>query len=135
MNVIWSATSSETRRVGAVMRTEFQELESRFIELRSIGEGYLEVELPTEGSPQVSLGFRGDHAVVDQLADLDEDPKSFLLVGDGSVPPDGTVDVPGMDADSVFSGDFVMSVDRAWDAVRDFVRTGSTTGLGEWYEL
>jgi hypothetical protein len=135
MNVIWSATSPETRRVGAVMRTEFQELEARFIELRSIGEGYLEVELPTENSPQVSLGFRGDHAVVDQLADLDEDPKSFLLVGDGSVPPDGTVDVPGMDEDSGFSGDFVMSVDRAWDAVRDFVRTGSPAGLGEWYEL
>jgi hypothetical protein len=135
MNVIWSATSPETRRVGAVMRTEFKELEARFIELRSIGEGYLEVELPTENSPQVSLGFRGDHAVVDQLADLDEDPKSFLLVGDGSVPPDGTVDVPGTDTDTGFTGHFVMNVDRAWDAVRDFVRTGSPADLGEWYAL
>jgi hypothetical protein len=135
MNVEWSATSPETRRVGAVMYTEFQELEARFIELRSIGEGYLEVALPTENSPQVTLGFRGDHAVVEQLRVLDEDPKSFLLVGDGSLPPDGKVDVPIMDADSGFTGDFVMSVDRAWDAVRDFVRTGSPAGLGEWYEL
>jgi hypothetical protein len=125
MNVVWSATSPETRRVAAVMRTEFQELEARFIELRSIGEGYIEVELSTEGSPQVILGFRGDHAVVEQLSDLDEEPKSFLLVGDDSLPPDGKVEVPIMDDDVVFTGDFVMSVDRAWDAVRDFVRTGS----------
>jgi hypothetical protein len=135
MNVIWSATSPETHRVGAVMRTEFQDLEARFIELRSIGEGYIEVELPTENSPQVIVSFRGDRAVVHQLSDLDEDPKSFLLVGDGSVPPDGKVDVPVMDDDAGFTGHLVMSVDRAWDAVRDFVRTGSPADLGEWYEL
>jgi hypothetical protein len=73
--------------------------------------------------------------VVGQLTDLDEAPKSFLLVGDGSVPPDATVEVPIMDEDGVFAGNFVMSVDRVWTAVRDFVRTGSTGGLGEWFEL
>ena len=64
MNVEWSATSPQTRGVGAVMRTEFQDLEARFIELRSVGESYLEVALLTADSPQMSLGFRGDHAVV-----------------------------------------------------------------------
>jgi hypothetical protein len=135
MNVEWSATSPKTRRVGAVMRTEFQELEARFIELRASGEGYLEVNLPAENSAQVTLSFRGDHAVVEQLRVLDENPKSFLLVGDGSVPPDDTVDMPIMDEDSSFTGHFIMSVDRAWKAVRDFAGTGSPDGLGEWYEL
>ena len=135
MDVEWSATSPQTRRVGAVMRTDFQELEDRFVELRSLGEGYLEVALLMEDSPQVSLGFRGDHGVVEQLRVLDEEPKSFLLVGDGTVAPNRKVDVPIMNDDSGFSGDFVMSVDRAWEAVRGFVRTGSPVDAGEWYEL
>jgi len=40
-----------------------------------------------------------------------------------------------MDEDAVFSGDFVMTVDRAWEAVREFVSSGSVDGLGEWYQL
>jgi hypothetical protein len=135
MQVEWSATTPETRRVGATMYTDFSELEERFATLRSLGEGYLEVWLPTEGSSQVTLGFRGGRAVVEQLRSLDEDPKSFLLVGDGRVPWDGTVDVPVLDEDAGFTGHFVMSVERAWDAVREFVRTGSAAGLGEWFEL
>jgi len=135
MNVEWLATSPETSRVGVMMRTEFRELETRFIRLRSHGEGYLEVAVPTENSPELSLAFRGDHAVVEQLRVLDEDPKSFLLVGDGSLPPDATVEVPIMDEDATFTGLFVMSVDRAWDAVRDFVSAGSPADLGVWYEL
>ena len=136
MTVEWSATSSETGWFSsAVMRSDFKELKDRFIALRFLGEGLLEVALPTEDSPQVVLGFRGDHAIVQQLRSLDEDPKSFLLVGDGSVPWYGTVKVPGMEGDWMFTGHFVMSVDRAWVTVRDFVCTGSAAGLGEWYEL
>ena len=135
MTVVWSATVPETHRVGGTMRTELEQLEAHFVGLRASGEGYLEVELPTENSPQVTLSFRGDRAVVHHLADLDEDPKSFLLVGDGSLAPHGTVDVPVMDEDAVFSGDFVMTVDRAWEAVREFARTRSVAGLGEWCEL
>jgi hypothetical protein len=135
MSVIWSATSPETGRVGAVSDTELEQLEARFRQLRSVGQGYLEVELPVENSPQVSVGFRGDQAVVERLTDLDEAPKSLLLVGDGSLPPDTTVQVPIMDEDAVFTGGFVMSVDRAWEAVRGFVRTGSTDALGDWFEL
>jgi hypothetical protein len=63
----------------------------------------------------VTLAFRGPCAVVEQLRSVDEDPKSFLLVGDGGLPPDATVRVPTMDEDAIFTGLFVMSVDRTWD--------------------
>jgi hypothetical protein len=59
------------------------------------------------------------------------EPRSFLLVGDGSLAPDGKIEVPVMENDAVFTGDFVMTVHRAWDAVRDFVRTGSVGGIGQ----
>ncbi|WP_041841078.1 hypothetical protein [Actinoplanes friuliensis] len=134
--VEWSATDTETGRFSpTVMRSDLDEVENHFISMRARGEGFLEVSLPTADSPQVALSFRGPHAVVEQLRAVDEDPKSFLLVGDGSVPWDGKVEVPGTEGDSVFTGHFVMSVDHAWDAVRQFVRTGSPAGLGEWYEL
>lgn len=136
MMVEWSSTSPETGLFSsAVMRSDLNELEGHFIALRSLGEGFLEVSLPTADAPQIALSFRGVHAVVEQLRALDEDPKSFLLVGDGSFPWDGTVKVPHLEGDAVFTGQFVMSVDRAWDAVREFVRAGSPAGLGEWYEL
>jgi hypothetical protein len=136
MMVEWSATSPHTGLYSsAVRRSDLNELEGHFIALRSFGEGFLEVSLPTADSPEIALGFRGVHAVVEQLRALDEDPKCFLLVGDGSVLWDGTVKVPHLEGDAVFTGHFVMRVDRAWDAVREFVRTGSTAGLGEWYEL
>jgi hypothetical protein len=136
MTVDWSATSPEKGRVSsAVMRSDLMELESHFIALCALGEGFVEVSLSAEDSPQIALSFRGVHAVVEQLRALDEDPKSFLLVGDGSVPWDGTVKVPHLEGDAVFTGHFVTSVDRAWDAIREFVRTGSPAGSGEWYEL
>ena len=43
--------------------------------------------------------------------------------------------MPVMEDFTEFTGDFVMSVDRAWDAVRDFVSAGSPADLGVWYEL
>jgi hypothetical protein len=136
MTVEWSATSPETGMLAsAVMRSDFKELEDRFIALRSLGEGFIELALLTEDSAEMALSFRGDHAVVEQLRGLDEDPKSFLLVGDGSVPWDGRVKVPHLEGDAVFTGHFVMGVDRAWAVLRGFVRTGSAAGLGEWYEL
>lgn len=135
MRVIWSVTSAENGRMGPVADTGFEELEARFARLRSAGQGYVEVELPVENSPQLSVGFRGDRAVVQQLTDLDGQPRSFLLMGDGSLAPDATVTVPIMAEDGVFTGGFVMSVDRAWETVRDFVRDGSTAGSGEWFEL
>ncbi|WP_285688839.1 hypothetical protein [Actinoplanes sp. NBRC 103695] len=34
-----------------------------------------------------------------------------------------------------FTGDFVMSVDRAWGVVRAFVQKPEIAGLGEWHRL
>ncbi|SNT50532.1 hypothetical protein SAMN05421812_107325 [Asanoa hainanensis] len=136
MTVEWSATSPETGRVSsAVVRSGPSELEGHFTMLRALGEGFIEVALSIEDSPQIALGFRGAHAVVEQLRALDEDPKSLLLVGDGSIPWDDTVEVPHLQGDAIFTGRFVMTVDRAWDAMREFVRTGSPASSGEWHEL
>ncbi|WP_307180145.1 hypothetical protein [Streptomyces canus] len=80
----------------------------------------------------MTLSFLGDHAVIHLFTS--EDSVS-LLVGDGSVSPEGEVDVPVMDELGTFTGDFVMGVDRAWDVMENFVRAGAVEGLGEWYEL
>jgi hypothetical protein len=58
-----------------------------------------------------------------------------LLVGDGTVPPGAEVEVPIMDDLAVFTGDFVLNVDRAWELVHDFTQTRAAGPLGEWREL
>jgi len=103
-----------------------------FSELRARGQGYLEVDLPDGTYPCLALGFRADHAVVHLFTDA---RTVSLLVGDGTVPRDEAVEVPVMDELAIFTGYFVMGVDRAWDAVESFVRTGSFTERGEWVEL
>ncbi len=40
-----------------------------------------------------------------------------------------------MDDLAVFTGDFVLSVDHAWEVVQNFVLTGAFEDLGEWCEL
>ncbi|MFC8346287.1 hypothetical protein [Streptomyces sp. NPDC057280] len=101
-------------------------------EPRSRGQGHLEVALPGVTYPYLTLSFRGGHAVVHLFTD---EETVFLLVGDGTVSPDETVEVPVLDELAIFTGHFVMGVDRARDVVQSFVRTGSFTGLGEWVEL
>jgi len=103
-----------------------------FGELRSRVQGHLEVGLADGTYPCLTLSFRAEHAVVHLFTD--EETVS-LLVGDGTVPWEATVEVPVMDELAIFTGYFVMGVDRAWDAVESFVRTGSFTELGEWVEL
>jgi hypothetical protein len=36
---------------------------------------------------------------------------------------------------AVFTGDFILHVDRAWGLVQKFIRTGRVNELGEWCEL
>jgi hypothetical protein len=40
-----------------------------------------------------------------------------------------------MDDLADFTGDFVLSVDRAWALVHNFIQTGAPSELGEWREL
>ena len=129
MSVTWAATVLESGRFGAVERCSgIAELREHFDALRSRGQGYLEVR-PQEGEfPLLTLGFRGELGVLHLFDDAE---KSFLLAGDGTA-ADAVVDVPVMDDLAAFSGDFVLSVDHAWDLVLRFIATGAPGGLGEW---
>lgn len=133
MSVVWATTSPESGWFSpSETRSGLRGLSKRFIELRSRGQGYLEVRCPDAGFPQLTLGFRGDHAVIHLINDT---ARMFLLVGDGTVPSGAVVDVPIMDDLAEFTGDFVLSVDRAWALVRNFIRTRVPSELGKRCEL
>jgi hypothetical protein len=133
MTVLWSGTSLEWARVSPVgLETGEAELEAHLIALRTWGEGYLEISRPGSDHPALAFSFRGGQAVVHGWTD---ESTIALLVGDGSVPVDEVVEVPVMDEVASFTGDFVSTVDRAWEVVRGFVRGVELAGLGEWFEL
>ena len=133
MDVVWSMTSVRSALFDSTeRRSELRDLVRAFRELRTSGRGHLEVNLPDSLYPYLTLSFLGDHAVIHLFT---SEESVSLLVGDGSVSPEGQFDVPVMDELGTFTGDFVMRVDRAWDVMENFVRTGTVEGLGEWYEL
>ncbi|MGW6904987.1 hypothetical protein [Streptomyces sp. NPDC054940] len=133
MSVTWAATALESGRYSLGEReSDAGELADHFNELRSRGQGYLEVRLPVSEFPRLALGFQGDQAVIHRFDDAE---RSSLLVGDGTAVADAVVDVPVMDDLAAFSGDFVLTVDRAWALVRNFIQTGVPGELGEWCEL
>ncbi|MFG3275455.1 hypothetical protein [Streptomyces luteogriseus] len=133
MSVMWAATSPEFGLFHPVeRRSEVKDLSDRFNDLRSCGQGYVEVRSPTREFPVLSLAFRGDHAVVHLISDAE---RMFLLVGDGIVPSSAEVEVPIVDDLAAFTGDFVLDTDRAWGVVHDFIQTRAADPLGEWREL
>ena len=133
MDVVWSMTSVRSALFDSTeRRSELRDLVRAFRELRTSGRGHLEVNLPDSLYPYLTLSFLGDHAVIHLFT---SEESVSLLVGDGSVSPEGQVDVPVIDELGTFTGDFVMGIDRAWDVMENFVRTGTVEGLGEWYEL
>jgi hypothetical protein len=136
MDVAWSATELGSRRFGRTpVRSGLAELDHRFRELRRRRiRGYIEVEVPDVDSPQLTIGFRGEYAVIHKFVVV-PDARSFLLAGDGSVPKEAYVEVPVMDELARFTGDVVLDVHRAWDRVRAFVRTGRAGDVGEWHAL
>ncbi|MGW2830293.1 hypothetical protein [Streptomyces sp. NPDC001286] len=130
MSVTWAATVLESGRFGAIERCSgIEELREHFDVLRSRGQGYLEVRPREDEFPLLSLGFRGKEGVLHLFDDAE---KSFLLLGDGTAAADAVVDVPVMDDLAAFSGDFVLSVDHAWDLMLRFIATGAPGELGEW---
>ncbi|MFJ8153430.1 hypothetical protein ACIQ9L_14430, partial [Streptomyces sp. NPDC094468] len=65
MSVVWAATSPESGLFDPVeRRTEVKDLADRFNDLRSCGQGYVEVRSPNREFPALTLAFQGDHAVV-----------------------------------------------------------------------
>jgi len=136
MDVVWSATEVRSRRfLPAPVRSDQAELDDHFRRLRRRRiRGYFEVEVPDVESPKLTIGFRGEYAVVHMLV-VAPVAQSFVLAGDGSVPSEAHVDLPVMDELARFTGDVVLGVHRAWDLVRAFLRTGRAGVLGEWHAL
>ncbi|MFD7528667.1 hypothetical protein ACFV8E_13925 [Streptomyces sp. NPDC059849] len=133
MSVVWAATSPESGLFHPTeRRSEVVDLSDRFNDLRSRGEGYVEVRSPNRELPVLILAFRGDHAVVHLMTDAE---RMSLLVGDGTVPSGAEVEVPIMDDLAAFTGSFVLDIDRAWDLVHVFAQTRAVGPLGEWCEL
>ncbi|MGC2997880.1 hypothetical protein ACPF8X_05600 [Streptomyces sp. G35A] len=133
MSVVWAATSPESGLFHQVEgRSEVKGLTDRFNDLRSLGQGYIEVRLPNRDFPTLILAFRDDHAVVHLMSDPE---RMSLLVGDGTVPPGAVAEVPIMDDLAAFTGDFVLDADRAWELVHDFTQTRGCRPSGEWREL
>jgi hydrogenase maturation factor len=104
-------------------------LVTRFEELRVQGQGYIEIRAEAE-FPVVTLGFKDSVAVV-QLMGADDGMS--LLVADPL--GNGDAEVLVMDELVEFTADFVLDVDRAWQAVEEIVHTGDPARAGEWYEL
>ena len=133
MSVVWAATSPESGLFHPVeRRSEVKDLSDRFNDLRSRGQGYVEVRSPNRKVPVLILAFRNDHAVVHLMSDTEQ---VSLLVGDGTVPSGAEVEVPIMDDLAVFTGNFVLDTDRAWELVHDFTQTWAAGPLSEWCEL
>lgn len=96
--------------------------------------GYIEAEVPDVESPRLTIGFRGECAVI-HLHVAAPVARSFVLAGDDSVPEEAYVKLPVMDELARFNGDVVLGVHRAWDLVLSFLRTGRAGELGEWHAL
>jgi hypothetical protein len=131
ISVRLAATSPSDGRFSAVhLTTTPDQLRNRFEELRARGGGYLEIGTGAQEFPQLLMGFRGNHAVIH----LQDGPQStWLLRGDGSTPSEDVVDVPIIDDLVAITGEFVLLLDRAWQVVENFMRSG-TVG-GEWCPL
>jgi hypothetical protein len=136
MDVVWSATELGSRRFRpAPVRSDPAELENHFRQLRRRRiRGYIEVEVPHVESPQLTIGFRGEYAVIHMLV-VAPVAQCFLLAGDGTVPDEAYVQVPVMDELARFTGNVVLDVHRAWDLVRAFIHTGQAGEFGEWHAL
>jgi len=61
--------------------------------------------------------------------------RMFLLLGDGIISNDEIVSVPEFEGDTEYTGAFVSSRQRAWDAVKKFISSGSVDGVGKWVKL
>lgn len=133
VSVVWAATAPGSEPSHLVERhSEVKDLADRFSDLRSRGQGYVEVRSPDQDFPTIALAFRDDHAVVHLMRDT---ARMSLLVGDGTVPPEAEVEVPILDELAVFTGDFVLTTDRAWELVLAFTQTWAAEPLGEWCEV
>jgi hypothetical protein len=134
VDVMWIATDPDSRRLSLnERRTSEAEYVARIEALLAIGEGYSEVHTADRPYPRLALSFRAGYGVVHQFAE----DRLLLLVGGGVIHGRQTARVPMVDdaEDGEFSGDYVLTAERAWEVVKDFLRHGAAEDLGEWQEL
>ena len=130
---MWTGTSPNDGQFSPhELVSTLEQLERRFVELRARGQGYLEVRLPDSDFPLLTLGFRGEHAVV-HAADSHE--AITLHRGDGTVPLDDVVEVLIVDELARFSGDFVLTLEHAWRVLDAFIHSGSPGDPRDWCGL
>lgn len=132
MELSWTATDPASGRISAERRSEAEDYISRMKVLLELGEGYSEVSCNDHPYPRMSFIFRGAYGVVEHWSSSE---RMFLLLGDGIISNDETVSVPEFEGDTQYTGAFVSSRERAWDAVKKFIRSGSVDGIGQWVEL
>ena len=101
-------------------------------QLVEVGQGYVEVRSKDEDFPMISMGFRGESALLHRASSLDH---MSLLRGDGSIPPACTAEVLIMDELGLFTGEFVLDVQSARAALLRFAEGTPAEELGEWEEL
>ncbi|MEU4664187.1 hypothetical protein AB0F83_20800 [Micromonospora chalcea] len=78
----------------------------------------------------LTLGFTGSAAVVHLMAD--EDAVSLLAADE---PADADAEVLVLDDPVEFTADVVLDLERAWQVIEEYVRTGDAGRAGEWREL
>lgn len=131
--IAWSATSPDTGAYSAVEQVSGEnDLLARLVQLQSRGEGYLEMRQSNHKFPLLTVGFRGDRAIIHSFVDSET---TRLLYGDESVHAERQIEVPIMEENGLFTGAFVISSTRLSGIVQEFLRTGSVDKLGEWEEL
>jgi hypothetical protein len=132
MELSWTASEPGSGRISAERRTSAEDYISRMEELLALGEGYSQVSCDDRLYPRVSLAFRAAYGVV---AHWSTSEQMLLLLGDGIIPNGETIFVPEAEGDGKYTGAFVSSRQRAWDAVRKFIESGAVDGIGQWVEL
>ena len=135
MEVEWTATDPDSGLLCYTpQRSSVRDYVARIEALLALGAGYSEVSWAERAYPHLALSFRGGYGVVHRFS---ADGKVFLLAGGDVIGADETVSVPVLDDDydTSFTGEYVLSAERAWAAVREFLRHGSVEDLGEWEEM
>ncbi|MEU1763366.1 MULTISPECIES: hypothetical protein [Micromonospora] len=110
-------------------RSDIAGLFERFDELRTQGRGYVEVRAG-DVFPVLTLGFTESAAVVHLMTD--ESTMSLLAADE---PASMNAQVLVLDDLVEFAADFVLDLERAWQVVEEFVRTGAPGRAGAWREL
>ncbi|MBM6399503.1 hypothetical protein [Phycicoccus sonneratiae] len=96
------------------------------------GEGYTEVSRGTDPHPMLALSVASGRAVIHLFRSPEE---SAVLQGDGCVPPREVAELPIVEGSSAFTGDVIVTLERAVDVLTAFARGAAPETLGAWDEL